>query len=118
MAQQSSDFCQTPTASLFENKLGFCFVQIIKRIIQRHAPNVVEPGLLAKLVDFRFVKTKRAESRAIVGKRRGHALKHAYAMKHRPKWIRVLQRLGISGLEVRALRAVRYSPVTSPFLAT
>ena len=100
MSQRRSEFRQMPTVSLFANNLGFCFVQIIKRIIQWHAPNVVEPGLLAKLADLRFVKTKRAESRAIVCKRRGHAIKHAYAMKHRPEWIRVLlQLVGTVGVE-------------------
>jgi hypothetical protein len=36
------------------------------------------------------MKTERAQSCAIVGKRCGHAVKHAYAVKHRAERIRVL----------------------------
>src|SRR6266513_2075765 len=68
----------------------FCFVQIVKRIFQRHAPDAIESRLLAKLANFRFMKTERAESCAMVRERRGHAVKHAYAMKHCAERIRVL----------------------------
>src|SRR4029077_10380232 len=63
------------------------------RIFQRHAPDAAEPGFLAKLANFRFMKTERAESCAIVRKRRGHAVEHAYAMIHRAERIRVLLEL-------------------------
>src|SRR5438876_8450126 len=68
----------------------FCFVQIVKRIFQRHASNAAEPGLLAKLANLRFMKTERAESCAMVRERRGHAVEHADAMKHCAERIRVL----------------------------
>jgi hypothetical protein len=68
----------------------FCFVQIVKRIFQRHAPDAIESGLLAKLANFRFMKTERAESCAMVRERRGHAIEHAYAVKHRAERIRVV----------------------------
>src|SRR5438445_13155749 len=92
--------------------LRFCFVQIVKRIFQRHAPHVAEPGLLAKLANFRFMKTERAESCAIVSQRRGHAVKHAYAVKHRTQRIRVLLEL------VRAVDVVPNINAARPNSAT
>src|ERR1043166_952955 len=63
--------------------LGLCFVEIVERIFQRHSPDAAEPRLVAQLADLRFMKTKRAESCPIVRERSGHAIKHAYTMKHR-----------------------------------
>ena len=73
--------------------LRFRFVQIVEGIMQRHPPHAAKPGLLAKLADLRFVKTERAESCAIVRQRRGHAVEHAYPVKHRPERIRVFLEL-------------------------
>jgi len=63
--------------------LRLCFVQIVERILQRHSSDAAEPDFLAEFTDFRFVKTDCAESCPIVRERSGHAVKHAYAMKHR-----------------------------------
>src|SRR6478672_4721353 len=73
--------------------LRFRFVQIVERVFQRHPPDAAEPGLFAKLANLGFVKTERAESCTIVRKRRGHAVKHAYSVKHRTKRISVLLEL-------------------------
>src|SRR5215467_6787490 len=70
-----------------------CFVQIIERVIQWHTPDAAEPGLLAELSNLGFVKTERAEPCAIVRQRRGHAVEHAYPVKHRAERISVLLEL-------------------------
>src|SRR6476646_1610049 len=58
--------------------------------MQRNTPDAAELGLLAELAHFRFMKTERAESCAIVRERSGHAIEHTYAVKHRAERIRVL----------------------------
>src|ERR1700730_8059169 len=70
--------------------LWFCFVQIVERIIQWDASYAAEAGFRAKLAHFRFMEAERAESRAIVRERSGHAVEHTYAVKHRAERIRVL----------------------------
>src|SRR5262249_6735587 len=84
--------CHFPLQS-DKTALRFRLVQIVERIVQRHASDAAEPGLLAKLANFRFMKTECAQSCTIVRKRRGHAIEHAYAMKHRAERIRVLLEL-------------------------
>src|SRR5205085_6558629 len=76
-----------------QSTLRFCFVQIVKRIFQRHPPDAAESRLLAKLANFRFMKTERAESGAFVREGCRHAVKHAYAVKHRAERIRVFLEL-------------------------
>ena len=73
--------------------LRFRFVQIVKRIFERHTADAAEPCLLAKLADFRFMKTKCAQSRAMVRERGGHAIENAYSVKHCAERVRVLLEL-------------------------
>ena len=72
-----------------ESILRFCFVKIVERIFERHTPDAAEPGLLAKLADLRLVKTECAQSGPMIRQGRGHAIEHAYAMKHCTERIRV-----------------------------
>src|SRR5512132_2294082 len=70
--------------------LWFRFVQIVKRVFQRHASHAGEPGFLAKLADLGFMEAERAEACAIVRERSGHAVEDTYPVKHRAEQIRVL----------------------------
>src|SRR6266550_3577391 len=76
-----------------QRTLRFGFVQNIERIFQWHTPDAAEPGLLAKLADLRFMEPERAQSCTMVRQRGGHAIKHAYTVKHRAERIRVLLEL-------------------------
>src|SRR4029077_7957807 len=76
-----------------ESILRFCFVKIVERIFERHTPDAAEPRLLAKLADLRLVKTECAQSGPMIRQGRGHAIEHAYAMKHCAERIQVLLKL-------------------------
>src|SRR5206468_82114 len=76
-----------------QRTLRFGFVQNIERIFQWHTPDAAEPGLLAKLAHLRFMEPERAQPCTMVRQRGGHAIKHAYAVKHRAERIRILLEL-------------------------
>src|SRR6266481_452085 len=73
--------------------LRFCFVQIVEWIVQRNTSDAAEASFRAKLPHLCFMKAERAQSCAIVRERCGHAVKHAYAMKHRTQRVRIFLEL-------------------------